>query len=327
MKKSAQIRVFLLGGLGNQLFGTFFARALDLEFKGKVEISDRFIPFGSNPSRSLMVDQLPAMVIGNILLEKNSKFVSSLIGSSSTLRRIAWHLYRIFARKKRVNLDEFLELKSLPRNGIDILDYCDDWFFPEYVRNSNSRHPNISDMKFIPSELLKDIQDKIVCHVRIGDYLNHPDIYKLLPENYYFSAIEYLREKNSGLGYELLVITENKEEVLKFYPKLASKAKLIGQDELDSDLSAFYLMVNAKRLVAANSTFSMWAAWFGLQHRAETVVPDIYEGGLKNRGLKELKWTILNPTTGVREPNQEYESWYQIRKSSFRETMHRLKQN
>ena len=325
MNPSSRIKVYLLGGLGNQLFGASFAQSLNFNFPGKIIISDRLIPFGSNPKRYLMLDQFPIDLVSNLEIQRSSKRLSALIRSSSFIRRLMWHSYRMTPGRTRINLKEFFEFERIPLEGFDVLDYCNDWFFAEYNRHSNQWGKFFPNSNLIPTEFLDEIANGIVCHVRIGDYLNYPQTYQLLHENYYLRAIELLKHKCNDSKQGVVIVTESKAELKRFYPNLASGARIIGKEDLQSDMIAFSLMANAKRLVAANSTFSLWAAWFGLQNRDETVVPDLAESELRQDGLRELNWTILNPLTGKRVANEDYATWYKTKLTNFHETIQRLK--
>ena len=55
MKKSNSIKVQLLGGLGNQLFGLHFGAAVSSQLNIELQISDSMIALGSNKSRSLQI--------------------------------------------------------------------------------------------------------------------------------------------------------------------------------------------------------------------------------------------------------------------------------
>ena len=318
--KRNRIRVLLLGGLGNQLFGFFFAQALNQKLPGRVEVSDQLIPFGSNASRSFVVDQLSELKVQPI------KSIRGLLGKSRWLsnldfvRRIFWQLYRFNSFKRRMNLEDFWKVRKFPRYGIEILDYFDNWFFPEYVAK-NSGTSILGDFKsFYPRSPSNVETLEIVCHVRLGDYLKFPDTYKTLGENYYLSAIDLIRRENSAVKISVIVVSESSAEVREFYPKLASVSqRIVQREDLSSDLDAFRVMMKAEFLIAANSTFSMWAAWLGLTRRSITIVPLDSKQKIASNGTMELPWIVLDAQTGEILEKRPYSSWYQEHERKFNE--------
>ena len=130
-------RVFLLGGLGNQLFGTYFAHALNQMIPNCAELSPKMIPFGSNASRTLVVDKVQAAMTDRLKIEKENRMIWKFVSRFRIARRILWHSYRLLTRRRRITLKELWSLSDIPRSGLEVLDYCNDWFFPEFVMNSN----------------------------------------------------------------------------------------------------------------------------------------------------------------------------------------------
>jgi Glycosyl transferase family 11 len=321
VKAKMKFRIFLLGGLGNQLFGVFFGHALNIAFPGKVALSDRLIPFGSNSTRMLMVNQVPEARLQELNLIQSTNFLNKLIRNSRIGRSVVWKLYEVSSRRKRMNIEDFWNLDYPLESGIDILDYCDDWFFPEYVRRVKGITSSLSDLRAL-EDYQNYISNGIICHVRVGDYLKHPEIYDLINEEYYFSAIREISKKNQKSSQLILIITEDVQEVQRFYPNLAKISKIIlGKSDLSSDVHAFKIMQNAMNLVAANSTFSMWAAWFGLHARERTFVPSVLVGEIPQSGLRELQWELINPTSGEIVENEEFDSWFKQKQIRFHEIL------
>ena len=316
MRSSPKVRVLLLGGLGNQLFGAFFARALSLRFTEKVELSDQLIPFGSNPSRSLAVDQLPWAIGQNIFIKSSQRSRQKLLIKSSLFRRLTWHSFRLLGRRHRLNLQDFWQQQGKSFEKIELLDYFDDWFFAEYVRTYDS----LFDVKreFDKLREANPNKDNVLVHVRIGDYLEHPHLYSLLSETYYLEAINLVKERNNSTNTSITVVCEIAEEVRLHFPRLSAMCtEIIDKNGLRSDLDAFKLLASSTHLIAGNSTFSLWAAWIGLNQRETTIVPEDEQLNAKQSGLRELSWIVLDARTGEKKENRPYAPWFKEKEDRF----------
>lgn len=308
-------KVFLLGGLGNQLFGTFFAHALNQKIPNCAELSTRMIPFGSNASRTLVVDKVQDAMTDRLKIEKENRIIWEFVSRFRTARRILWHSYRLLTRRRRITLKEFWSLSIIPRSGFEVLDYCNDWFFPEFVRNSNMEEGSAIPEK---SDLTDNAKSsiEILCHVRVGDYLDFPETYRLISDQYYLSSIEYIRRVSQS-NLAVTVVTESREEVERHFPALAKvSARFIDNSSDKSGVDSFQLMVASNYLVAANSTYSLWAAWLGYKSRSVTIVP--YDAAsLDLTGIKNIPWLLRESQSGLAIQNESYDSWYQAKLRDF----------
>ena len=308
-------KVFLLGGLGNQLFGTFFAHALNQKIPNCAELSTKMIPFGSNASRTLVVDKVQAAMTDRLKIEKKNRIIWEFVSRFRTARRILWHSYRLLTRRRRITLREFWSLSNIPRSGFEVLDYCNDWFFPEFVRNSNMEEGSAIPEKSYLTGNAKSSRE-IICHVRIGDYLDFTETYRLISDQYYLSSIEHIRKVTQS-NLAVAVVTESREEVEKYFPALAKiSARFIDNSSDKSGIDSFQLMVASNYLVAANSTYSLWAAWFGYKSRSVTIVP-YDDASLEFSGIKNIPWLLRDSQSGLAIQNESYDSWYQAKLRDF----------
>jgi hypothetical protein len=326
MRSTSNLRVFLLGGLGNQLYGALFARAISLRLTDEVELSDQLIPFGSHPNRSLVIDQLSWAIGPKVLLKCKKKFGQNLLLRSNLFRRLIWHTFRLFGRRQRLNLQDFWRQKWESSEKIEILDYFDDWFFAEYVRTYDSEFTKGLEFKEKYQPIANE--KRVLVHVRIGDYLEHPEIYSLLSETYYLEAIDLIKEKHNLKETSVTVICENADEVRKYYPKLSSICtEIVDKKGLNSDVDAFNLLASSTHLIAGNSTFSLWAAWIGLTQRKTTIVPEDERLNGKQSGLREISWIVLDARTGKIKEKRPYVSWFKEREDRFHATMASLNES
>jgi|GEM_PF-1447918 len=297
-----KIKVDLLGGLGNQLYGLALALALVSQTKStRLTLSDRLIPFGSNPSRRLVVNQLGLSQNNRIQFVRTNSRIAQIIGRGKALRRIWWKITRMKEQDFTLNAKSIWSPSPNIKDKLVFSDYFNDWFFAELAlkHEALSNFPNLeitSRALAVEEENLKKEHDTFL-HIRLGDYLDYPEIFQLLPEEYYFGA---LKELQSGMGVKrkFNIVSESAKEVHIYYPKLAKLAeRIIDNQSGMSDIETFKLMCDSKSLIAANSTFSIWAAWFVQSNGGSAVVPVENLQVAGEQGFIYLNWKVFNLST------------------------------
>jgi hypothetical protein len=289
-KKTKQdVKVELVGGLGNQLFGLFFALAVSTKLNCSFALDKTLIGLGSNSSRKLELEEFQFSF-------KKIKFIESKLARVPFLRRSLYGR-RVFAKmalmKNAFDVEKSkqkLHFKSRYRG------YFQDWVYADYI-SQNSADFSFT-VKEISDPLKKQLEalskeDPVLVHVRLGDYLKFSDVYQILPEQYYLNAIKFLNE--SKIDRPVWLIIEDISEVKSLYPNLVSMASrcLDKKSEL-LDYEIFYLMANSKQLVASNSTFSLWAAWFISNKHGEVVVPsEFLVSGVQSK-LIDSRWNQID---------------------------------
>jgi IS1 family transposase len=263
--KMSKIRIYAIGGLGNQLFAYAFAQTLSEFSQIKIEISDRFIAFGSNPDRKLHLDKFAANNY-QIKFLNYSKTINNLIKKSMLFRRFAW---KIFHLKKFYSEKDLLENRVKSSKKISFRDYFQNWIYAESVGHKHflemmSKQPKSQLLKQMKSEM--EQSQPIAIHLRLGDYLDLPNIYDLVPQKYFLEAIERIQKNENK---EIWIFCENINEIEIYYPFVKQLAsKIIDKSFGISDLETFYLLSDSKFLVTTNSTFSMWAGWIASNNNA-----------------------------------------------------------
>ena len=126
-------------------------------------------------------------------------------------------------------------------------------------------------------------------HVRIGDYSRPAVAARLgcLTSEYYFDALGLLSPKN------IVAVLDDPAGFRRLHPRLASKSALSVTTD-GSEWTDFETLARARNVVVANSTFSLWPAWFASKvwMANQTVIyPDPWTK-IGNRGfaLGELGW-------------------------------------
>lgn len=207
----------------------------------------------------------------NLLVYKfiDQKYIK-LFSNSKLLRKIIW---KLFFLSKGINSDANLSKKILKRFGrYSFQCYFQDWKFADVIGsnyfNKLIEHINISEA----AEELLTYQEKksvILVHLRLGDYLEFPDIYTIIPEDYFMKSISLLNKDGKK---PIWIFCEQLDSLEIYYPKLVRIAdKIIVRNIYFDDLSSFYLLSKARYLVMANSTFSLWAGWIASNNGAKVI--------------------------------------------------------
>ena len=286
MKNSIKVKV--IGGIGNQLFVFIFGLAISEQLKTKLIVDDSLIHFGSNKSRRMEIANL---IFDGFKIEFKISRLSKILSykSNSTLHKILWKLFRLdkgIIGQAACSKSQFRFAKGQTFSG-----YFQDWFYADFIKEHNSnfnfklKSPSSSYVDLVKA--LKQI-NPIFVHVRIGDYLNFPNIYSILPEYYFLDSLKHLELKDSD---KIWLFTEDLVEANEFYPELVNKADKVIDNKLElSDLESFSLLCQGTKLVASNSTFSMWAAWFVNKNGFRAIVP--LQLGIRggNPTLSDERW-------------------------------------
>ena len=313
MKYFTKIKV--IGGIGNQLFVLAFGLAVSRRLKTKLVVDDSLILFGSNKSRRMEISNL---IFNGFDIEFKNRKLSKLINqkSNSILNKIIWKLFKLNTRVISEDKQEKPQFRFT--KGQTFSGYFQDWFYVDYVYEQNSNFDfNLKNPSSVYLNLIKDTaQSKpIFIHVRLGDYLNFPNIYSILPENYFLDSLKHLGSNNNE---EIWLFTENLEQLTKFYPELIKKVdKVIDRNIGLTDIESFKLLCRGTKLVASNSTFSMWAAWFVNKNGFRAVVP--LQMGIKggSESLIDERWDRYDLEKRVIIPGTKSNARYLEKKAAF----------
>ena len=145
--------------------------------------------------------------------------------------------------------------------------------------------------------------------------LNFPEIYSILPEHYYLDAIKHL---NSSKKLPIWIFIETKSELTTHYPNLlALTDKVIDRGVGVSDSESFALLQESQLIVASNSTYSLWAAWFAEKNGANVIVP--LQMGVKGGqdDLTSARWDRYDLIRKEIIPKSNQEDSYILKKREF----------
>lgn len=257
-------RVFLSGGLGNQLFQHAFAHCLQQEFGEKPTLINLNIRGGLPHTKEI----LDASKLQCNSCEQVSDWGVSLINrfldpwQKRNSAQIFWGETLDFQNKPFEYLDNLSSLHGY-RNFVGYFQN------KEYVwRCEETLRQEIRTMlkEFPNGQVLEGTEVEVV-HVRQGDTTSVKNRKRVgvLSSEYYKKILE------SRSRMTRIVVTDDLEGARKTLSKFQIDLWM-GPDDLGT-LQALELMSRAKRLVTANSTLSWWAGFLAVSKKSDVIIP------------------------------------------------------
>lgn len=260
------VRVFLQGGLGNQLF-TYFAAANYAE-KNKVNLilDTSELPFGiSYRGMELSKLKLPhPYEVSGFEFIKYAPAVKFLI----RLRRVFLRNFPILIHdSKVVGYDQSLEGK---RRTLFIRGYFQSWKYFQSYKNVNldtDVKPLNPSVGYIKCADLMQLENPICIHVRRGDYLRLGNEFGYLSEEYFEKSLLQLENPSRPLW----LFSDDPDLVIRDFRNI--KFDLIPTVEFSlDDAESLIIMSLSNTVIMSNSSFSWWAATLGNQEK-EVLAP------------------------------------------------------
>jgi hypothetical protein len=273
------LRVFVTGGLGNQLFQ--LAAALHYAGSRRIELDVHTAEPRKNKSGEAEILSLDLPPQIHILKKNEGKFVRKVFGFNlrsgylprnfekkvmfKAIRRLASTialgvaLRRVYQIIVSNNLGDDRKINGSDRNEI-IIGYFQTYKFASEVINRKEKlFGQLNNQNFQEFKSLAVVEKPLLVHVRLGDY-QLEEQFGILTSEYYKAAIEYAWQK--GEFNRIWLFSDQPEEALHRIPQhYRDKIRLIEDDDLDS-AETLQIMSLCQGYVIANSSFSWWAASF-----------------------------------------------------------------
>jgi hypothetical protein len=239
----------LQGGLGNQLFQIFTTIAYALTYSK---------PFFFLNNRQLGKHE-NNMTIRYTYWET---FLSSLKPFLKELHQIP----ELIILKEQGYSYEILPQKTISGMATLLVGYFQSPLYFDKYKEMIIKILKIDKQKKLLKEKQTNNGLKISMHFRIGDYINYPDVYIILPKTYYKNALNYILDQtNKGVllvqyfyQEEDIVLVQEIIEYLKIeFPYLLFEKA----DPLLADWEQLLQMSLCEHNIIANSTFSWWGAY------------------------------------------------------------------
>lgn len=270
-----EVKVELVGGLGNQLFGYFAG----IYFKNKFQ-TNLTLDF----SQVNCVGHLDSDIRNYILVEHSEINRLNYNTSYKILTRkirdkiyfeFPWlnNIFPLFTKiinDKNISKIDFFKLKK----KIIMRGYFGNFEYFDAIKHS------VPELELcFPSqnylELCKQaVQlEPIMVHIRRGDYVSHSHVYGLLSDEYYREAIEIARSKVGDR--QIWVFSDDILTAKKIFNKLEEQARFIESDTKLSPAEVLLIFSKGSANIIANSTFSAWGAALNLSSDVK-ICPSTY---------------------------------------------------
>lgn len=254
------ITVRLRGGLGNQLHGFYAGLFLAQKEKSRLVLDGRLIKLGGNLDRKNEIQHLDFGLEFPGIDFKKSIYLPKSRPTRFLMRPLLSRFAQFYGKcKSEFAISDEHDLMNLSLDQSILLDgyFPSMRYFDELNSKLNFKVPIPIHQSSKYKALRDEMNSKTSLHIRIGDYLLHPEIYPIMSEAYYLEALNYI-----DCGPNYVIFAEKHEEVVARFPNIASGASAIYSNRDFNTIETFSLLSHSKNLIAANSTFSSWAGKF-----------------------------------------------------------------
>ena len=269
--------VRLMGGLGNQMFQYAFGCALAERLGRRVKFD---LSWFEEAVKTIVNKEKKENSDGVVMRDYALDVFSAPVplADRSLVRRLS--------RRKNVET-----VTSYHRFDPSLMDHPRGGLWEGYFQNEgyfSSLKPYLKKAFAFPSFALDDTfnqttllrirlyENSVFVHVRGGDYKN---LGWALPPSYYFDAAAYMVSKLDDPHF--FVFGEYDEAVDKALRSHTSSLEWVGDHNSlrNEDWKDMALMMHCRNAIAANSSFSWWAAWLGEAERGVVTAPSPFLDG------------------------------------------------
>ena len=222
----------------------------------------------------------------------NNNKVNYIIRKAN-LRVIQFPHKKLYCNETRSRVNEWffnIDADNIYINGYfqsevyfqDIRDSLITQFIPSYE----------SEYEYLMAKKEIDCTNSVAVHVRRGDFLkaqfNHNPHHYLLGEEYYKNAITFIDSHLNTAEYYWF--SDDIEWVKNTFGN-RNNFHFVTMHTKNPDIDELMLMKSCKHIIAANSTFSWWAAWLNENLQSIVIVPDKRYG---NESMIPDRWIKIS---------------------------------
>ena len=256
------LKIFPIGGIGNQLFIYFAGRHLADELGRELRIDLSLAStFGSKHIGDISSFQLPGTFLSRNSFTRSFGYFlridKRLIRRISIYRKLRLFIFGYFNSTELGYNEEMATLKRVR----SIHGYFQTWKYYEFYKEFHKDFFRIQGQSRWFSETLASIEriKPIALHIRRGDYNDLKEEFGILSNEYYALSIK-LMKKNFG-EKEVWVFSDDIPAAKKTLNSIdGQNISYITPPKESAPIESMMLMSRCPAIIIANSTFSYWAA-------------------------------------------------------------------
>lgn len=267
------MKIFINGGLGNQLFQYAYSHI-------KANNIEVYLDFSPRADRPFELQKLIELCKHNTKISKTNEFLlKTRIKISRFSEKLPINLLsNLFFKvaKIRMELNPFtpIEDENIDENMLH-LGYFQHW---KNVENSWDLFGSeiISYLKTI--SIKPDLQfnplTTILMHIRQGDLINVKETMGVIDSSYYSNGISIIQNSNNKVDFKIVVLTDDvirAKEVVGL--EKLKNVFIYGPNELTA-WQTLKMMSDAKFFICANSTLSWWGAYLSSKKGSVCILPE-----------------------------------------------------
>jgi hypothetical protein len=283
------ITIFLMGGLGNQLFQIFVTISTALKYK---------IPFKFVYSDFLTIG-INRPTYWNNFLKSLKIFTDSKLNINNYPTLIEPHFHY-----HKIELDNHIDI--IKKNGLKLVGYFQSYQYFEESYNNIIKliklNDNIINIRNKYSTYFTNIDNIYVSmHFRLGDYKDKQEHHPIMNYDYYKKSLDIIIKENNMFSLKGSInvlyfcekednqyVIDNFINPLKTHYNSMSLLDFIKVDDNIEDWEQLLLMANCNHNIIANSSFSWWGAYFNFNPDKIVCYPSIWFGNKDTLNTKDL---------------------------------------
>lgn len=278
------IYIYIMGGLGNQLFQIFTGISYSI---------DNRIPFKIKFNKKDEVSPLDNT-------SKRPTYWNNFLKTISAFTYVELSNLPVFKEREAFNYNKIPQFDE----DFIIFGYYQSYLYFDNNKDTIKRLLNIDkNRELVKNENLNFFKNKkpISMHFRIGDYVKASHVHPVLDIEYYKKALKTLYEKIPNLSekYYILYFFEPIDKDVVY-----EKIKLLQQEYQDiefrpcneniEDWKQMLLMSCCSHNILANSTFSWWGAYLNNNSNKIVVYPNRWTNSHNNLNDLHIKsWIFI----------------------------------
>lgn len=275
------------GGVGNQLFiYALYQKYLSMGIMSCIDIDTEYYRANNNKN---LIYQLDKLGLEPAVYNQHEELYKYLTDRSA-MGRIKRLLMNSVYNESEFGVYNPLVLKLRDKyiSGY----FQTDLYFRDIAEKikSDIHFDNIDDYEILKFKNKMHLIESVSIHVRLTDYLKHPDVYgHICTPDYYMRAIDLIKEKVSNPVFFLFSDdvdgAQNLFKDVKMYP--------IDINHGEKSYLDMYLMSQCKYHIVANSSFSWWGAWLGQNSDKIVIAPKIWANNAEMPDVCPKEWIRL----------------------------------